>query len=112
MIARLISLIKSDHNKEKVLFWPHLPSSHYGHDVLQYFNQNEVQFVDKEFNPQARPIESLCSILKNMGDDQGWQAKTIDHLQRRISKKLKEIDIKIVEEMFSGIGKQLTREHI
>ena len=106
MIARLIPLIKSDHNKEKVLFWPDFPSSDYGHDVLQYFNENDVQFVDKEFNPQARPIETLWSILKNMVDD---EAKIIDHLQRRIAKKLKEIDIKIVQPTFSGIREQLRK---
>ena len=113
IIARLIPFIKSHHNKEKVLFWPDLASSHYGHDVLQYLNQNDVQFVDKEFNlqncPQARPIETLWSILKNMVYDEGWEAKTIDHLQRRIAKKLKEIDIKIVQQMFSGIRKQLRK---
>ena len=59
IMARLIPFIKSHHNKEKVLFWPDLASSHYGHDVLQYLNQNDVQFVDKEFNPQTRPIETL-----------------------------------------------------
>ena len=37
MIACLISFIKSHHNKEKVLFWPDLASSHYGHDVLLVF---------------------------------------------------------------------------
>ena len=71
---------------EKVLFWPDLASSHYSHDVLQYLNQTDVQFVDKEFNPQncpqARPIETLWSIFKNMVYDEGWEAKTIDHLQR------------------------------
>ena len=72
-------------------------------------NENNVQFVDKEFNPQARPIETLWSILKNIGDDEGWEAKTIDHLQRRIVKKLKEINVKIVQQMFSGIGKQLRK---
>ena len=72
-----------------------------------------MQFVDKEFNPQncpqARPIEVLWSILKNMVYDERWEAKTIDHLQRRIAKKLKEIDIKIVQQMFSGIRKQLRK---
>ena len=91
------------------MFWPDLPSNHYGHDVLQYFNENDVQFVDKEFNPQARPIETLWSILKNMGYDEGWEAKTIEHLQQRIAKKLKEIDIKIVQQMFSDIRKQLRK---
>ena len=80
IIARLIPLIKSHHNKEKVLFCPGFASSHYGHDVLQYLNENDVQFVDKEFNPQARLIETLWSILKSMVYDKGWEAKTIDRL--------------------------------
>ena len=70
------------------MFWPDLASNHYDHDVLQYLNQNDVQFVDKEFNPQARPIQTLRSILKNMVYDEGWEAKTIDRLQRQIAKKL------------------------
>ena len=89
---RLIPCIKSHHNKEKVLFWPDLPSSHYGHDILQNLNENDVQSVDKEFNPQncpqARPIETLWSIHKNMVYDEGWETKTIDHLQRRIAKNI------------------------
>ena len=44
-----------------------------------------------------------------MVDDEGWEAKTIHHLQQRIAKKLKEIDIKIVQQMFSGIRKQLRK---
>ena len=91
------------------MVWPDLASSHYGHDVLQYLNQNDIQFVDKKINPQARPIETLWSILKKMVYDERWEAKTIDHLQRRIAKKLKEIDIKIVQQMFSGVRKQLRK---
>ena len=59
--------------------------------------------------PQSRPIETLWSILKNMVYDQGWQAKNIDHLKRRIQQKIKEIDINVVQSMFSGIRKQLRK---
>ena len=37
------------------------------------------------------------------------EAKIIDHLQQRIAKKLKEIDIKIVQPTFSGIREQLRK---
>ncbi|CAF4357455.1 unnamed protein product, partial [Rotaria magnacalcarata] len=63
-------------------------SSHYGHNVLQYLDPNDVQFVHKEFNPQncpqTRPIETLGSILKNTVYNEGWEAKTINQLRRRI----------------------------
>ena len=42
IITRLLPFIKSHHNKENVLFWPDLASSHHGRDVLQYLNQNDV----------------------------------------------------------------------
>ncbi|CAF5178777.1 unnamed protein product, partial [Rotaria magnacalcarata] len=64
---------------------PDLASSHYGNNVLQYLDQNDAQFVDNKFNPQncpqARPIETLWSILKNMVYDEGWEAKTINQLR-------------------------------
>ena len=59
--------------------------------------------------PQSRPIETLWSILKNMLYDQGWEAKNIDYLKRRIQQKIKEIDINVVQSMFSGIRKQLRK---
>ncbi|CAF2094150.1 unnamed protein product [Rotaria magnacalcarata] len=113
IIARLMPFIISHHTKGKVLFWPDFASSHYGHNVLQYLDQNDVQFVYKEFNPQncpqACPIETLWSILKNMVYDEDWEAKTINQLRRRITRKLKEIDIKIAQQMFLGIRKQLRK---
>ena len=39
----------------------------------------------------------------------GWKAKTIDQLKRRINKKLKEIDMEVVQCIFSGIRKQLRK---
>ena len=59
--------------------------------------------------PQSKPIETLWSILKNMIYDQGWQATNIDHLKRRIQQKIKEIDINVIQSMFSGIRKQLRK---
>jgi hypothetical protein len=41
--------------------------------------------------------------------DQGWEAKNIDHLKQRIQQKMNEIDIEVVQTMFSGIRKQLKK---
>lgn len=101
IVKRLMPFINNNHMKEKVLFWPDLASSH---------NSN-IEFVDKQFNPrncpQARPIVSLWAILKNMVYDRGWEAQSIDQLKRRIQRKMKEIDVIVVQKMFSGIRKQL-----
>jgi transposase len=113
IIKRLMPFINNHHSKDNVLFWPDLASSHYSNSVTRYFDQNGIQFVSRNFNPQncpqSRPIETLWSILKNMVYDQGWEAKNIDQLKRRIIKKTKEIDMKVVQAMFSGIRKQLRK---
>ncbi len=76
-------------------------------------DKNGIQFVSKHFNPQncpqSRPIKTLWALLKNMVYDQGWEATNIDQLKRRIMKKMKEIDMKVVQAMFSGIRKQLRK---
>ena len=110
---RLLPFITTYHNKEKVPFWSDLASNHYSKSVRHYLEENGIEFVQRDFNPQncpqARPIETLWSILKNMVYDQGWEAKTINQLQRRIVKKMKEIDPAVVQSMFSGIQKQLKK---
>jgi transposase len=111
--ARLMPFIENYHNKNKVLFWPDLASSHYGLKVIEFFNENNISFVPKEKNPQncpqARPIETFWSLLEQMVYAGGWEAKNIEELQRRISRKLKEFDIEVVQTMFSDISKQLRR---
>jgi len=113
VVKRLMPFIDSYHTKEKVLFWPDLASSHYSNSVLGYLDQNGVHVVSKDQNPQncpqSRPIETLWAILKNMVYDQGWEAKNIDQLKRRIAQKMKKIDIKVVQSMFSDIRKQLRK---
>lgn len=68
-----------------------------------------IGFVTKECNPpncpQSRPIETLWSILQDMVYDQGWEAKNIDQLQRRIVAKMRQIDRNFVQAMFSAIQK-------
>ncbi|CAF3321807.1 unnamed protein product [Rotaria socialis] len=89
--VRLIPFIQRFHTKEKVLFWPDLATSHYSHTVMDHLDDNEVQMVHKEWNPQncpqPRPIETLWSILSDMVYEGGWEAETIDQLKRRINKK-------------------------
>lgn len=110
---RLVPFINDYHDKDKVLFWPDLASSHYSNTVTQFLDKNGIQFVSRDFNPQncsqARPIETLRSILKDMLYTQGWEAKNLNQLKRRISKKMKEIDMNVVQTMFSDIRKRLRK---
>ena len=113
IIKRLIPFIDDYHHKDKVLFWPDLASSHYSNTVIHYLDDNGIKFVQQHCNPQnypqSRPIETLWSILKNMVYDQGWEAKNIDQLKQRITQKLKEIDLNVVQTMFLDIRRQLRK---
>ncbi|CAF1476480.1 unnamed protein product [Adineta ricciae] len=88
---RLMPFIEEYHHKRKVLFWPDLASSHYGRKVMEYLDEYVISFVSQEKNPQncpqARPVETFWSILEQMAYSDGWEAKNIDQLKRRIKKK-------------------------
>ena len=113
IIQHLMPFINAHHKKEKVLFWPDLASSHYSKSVMRYLDDNGIQLVQRNFNPQncpqARPIETFWSILKNMVYERGWEAKTIHELEKRIAEKVTQIDITVVQSMFSGVRKQLRK---
>ena len=94
-----------------VLFWPDLARSHYTLKVMEYLDQNGIYFLSQQKNPQnspqARPVETLWSILEQMVYAGAWQAKNINQLKKRIMKKSNELDIKVVQSMFLDIRKQL-----
>ena len=105
--------IEKYHHKKKVLFWPDLARSHYGLKVMEYLDQNGIHFVSQQKNPQnspqARPVETLWSILAQMVYAGAWEAKSINQLKKRIMKKLNELDIKVVQTMFLDIRKILRK---
>ena len=111
--VRLMPFINKHHNLKQVLFWPDLATSHYAGSVTDFFEEQNICFVPKEKNPQncpqARPIETLWSLLEDKVYGGGWEAKTVEQLKRRIQKQLKQIDMKTVQTMFSSIRKQLRK---
>ena len=87
--------------------------SHYGLKVMEYLDQNGIHFVLQQKNPQncpeARPVETLWSILEQMVYAGAWEAKHINQLKKRIMKKLNELDSKVVQSMFLDIRKKLRK---
>ena len=69
--ARLMPFIEKYHHRKIVLFWPDLARSHYGLKVVEYLDQNGIHFMPQQKNPQncpqARPVETLWSILEQNG---------------------------------------------
>ena len=66
-----------------------------------------VKFVSKRFNPlnvpQTCPIENFWGCLAQKVYEGGWEAKTDQHLIRRIKSKMKEFDRNFVESLLEGV---------
>ena len=111
--GHLMPFINRYHDPNKVLFWLDLASSHFASSVIDFFDEQKIELVPKEKNPQngpqARPVETLWQILEEKVYADGWEAKTINQLKRRIQTKLKEVDMTSVQAMFSSILQQLRK---
>lgn len=112
-LSKLLPFIEKYHKDDKILFWPDLASSHYAKDTIDWLRAKNVPFVPKEYNPpnvpKARPIEDFWSILADRVYDKGWEAKTEAQLVRRIKKKIKEIDLTVVQNMMKGVRQKLRK---
>ena len=112
-LTRLAKFIKEYHGDDNVIFWPDLASSHYSKKAIDWLQTNKIDFVPKETNPpnvpKARPIEDLWAILAGKVYEGGWEAKTEQQLKRRISQKIKSIDLVVIQSMMKGINGKLRK---
>jgi hypothetical protein len=110
---RLLPFINKHHQNDNILFWPDLASSHYSNQVQQFLQTNNVNYVRRHQNPpnvpQARPIESLWSLLEQKVYEGAWEAKSLDQLAKRIILKAKELDQTMVTRMISGVRGKLLK---
>ena len=60
--------IRRYHADNNYIFWPDQARAHYAKSVINYLNENNVNFVRKSDNPviapECCPIENFCAILK------------------------------------------------
>ena len=70
------------------MFWPDLAKAYYSSVVQERLNEKSVPFVSRIDNPpnvpQARPIETVWTILERKVYENNWEAKDIDQLVKRI----------------------------
>ncbi|CAF2010649.1 unnamed protein product [Rotaria magnacalcarata] len=94
------------HQNGNYLFWPDLASAHYSKSLQERSNEKSVPFVIREDNPpnvpQARPIETVWTLLERKVYENNWEAKNLDVLARIIKKKSKELDQKMLQDMIDG----------
>jgi hypothetical protein len=88
-----------------------LASAHYSNVVQERLNEKNVPFVPRSDNPpnvpQARPIETVWTLLEQKVYVGNCEAKNLDILAQRIKKKAKELDQKMLQTMVEGVRKKL-----
>lgn len=65
---RLVPFISKHHHGDSVLFWPDLASAHYSKQVQMFLANQGIKCIKRSQNPpnvpQARPIETVWSLLE------------------------------------------------
>lgn len=110
---RLVPFIKEKHRRCRYVFWPDLASSHYANSVQNWLYENKIRFVPKYLNPanvpEVRPIEDFFAYLKRKVYRNGWCAKNVKQLEKRIIATLSTIDHKVVQKLMANTSKRLDR---
>ena len=107
----LLPFIKHHHKDVNVLFWPpNLASSHYSKRVQDFLTTNQINFVQCQQNrpniPQARPIETIWSLLEHKVYEGGWEAKNLNQLARRIILKAKQLNQNLVTHVILDVQRK------
>lgn len=112
-LLNLTDFIHDYHQNDQIIFWPDNASCHYAKNTIQWLQEHNVPMVPKEANPpnvpKARPIEDFWAILAMKVYEGGWEAKTERQLSLRINKKIKEIDLTVVQTMMKEIRSKLRK---
>jgi hypothetical protein len=79
--------------------------------TLEWLEQKAIKIVHKADSPpnvpQARPVENFWALLARAVYAKGWKAKNKAELSGRIKRKLKEIDVEVVQTMMRGVRTKL-----
>ena len=82
----------------------------YSNIVQERLTEKNIPFVSRVDNPsnvpQARPIETVWTVLERKIYENNWEAKNIDHLVKRIKQKAKELDQEMLQGMIEGVWKK------
>lgn len=96
-----------------VKFWPDLASCHYSRDVIEWYKQNNVDFIEKSVNPpncpDFRPIEKFWAIIKRKLKKCGRTIKTPSDLEKWWKKMADKVDSTTVQEMMGGIQRKVRK---
>jgi hypothetical protein len=99
--SRLLPFIRDNHPPTSYLFWPDKASSHYAKATQEFLTANNVPFVPRGDNPtnlpQCRPIEDLFGQLSQEVYKNGWAAKNVNELKKRVLYCIRKTDFSAVQ---------------
>lgn len=108
---RLLSFIKS--HEVPPVFWPDLASIHYSRTVLDWYEQNEILYVPKEYNPpncpQLRPIETFWALVKQTLKKQQKISKNAVSFQKYWISATNKIGTDVVKRLMKGLPGKVRR---
>lgn len=110
-LTKLADFLHEHHAEDDIMFWPDLASCHYARDTQNWLNAQNIPFVPKNDNPpnlpQARPIEDFWALLSRKVYSGGWEAENEEQLRRRIFRKIREVDVGVVQNLMRDIRRKL-----
>lgn len=109
----LIPFIRKFHYNDEFVFWPDKASSHYAKKTIEFLNTQNIPFVPKMNNPtnvpQCRPIEDFFGYLSALVYENGWHAKSIKQLKRKIKTCIKKMNTSGIQRACSSIRTKLRK---
>lgn len=106
---RILPFIKA--HEGPVKFWPDLASCHYSREVLQWYRDNGVDFIEKDLNPpncpQFRPIEKYWAIVKQKLKKSGRVTRDAVEMKRWWNKIAAQVGQQSVQNMMRGIRRKV-----
>ncbi len=107
----VLPFIRKYHSDGNYKFWPDLASSHYAHEVVDYYKTKNINFVEKSENPanvpEVRPVEDFWSILKAKVYEKGWRAENLNLLKNRIRLCIRKLDLNLIQNLLAGTSTRL-----
>lgn len=106
---RVLPLIRK--HTGPTLFWPDLASCHYARLTLDWYRENNVDFVEKEMNPpncpQIRPIEKFWALMKGRLRKKDKAADDLEQFKKDWINVSKQVDETVVQNLMRDIKKQV-----
>jgi hypothetical protein len=110
---RLLPFIRDKHYDNNYIFWPDKASAHYAKKVVNFMREQNIRFVEKYRNPtnvpQCRPIEDFFAYLTELVYADGWSAKDIPQLKRKVINCLKKVDMTRVTNTVESVRKRIKK---